>query len=60
MKVDGNDLIKVLNIPESSQVGMIKESLIEKVNKSVLNNIKEELIEYLKNILKNLDKIIDP
>ena len=54
LKVNGNDIMKVLNIPESPQVGIIKELLIEKVNISGLNNNKEDLIEYLKNNIEEL------
>ena len=52
LAVDGNDIMKVLNIGPSKKVGEALNLLKEAVDNEEVENIKSELIEYLK---KHLD-----
>ena len=52
LAVDGNDIMKVLNIGPSKNVGEALSLLKEAVDNEEVENIKSELLEYLK---KHLD-----
>lgn len=49
LKIDGTDVMKVLNIKPSRQVGDILDGLFEKVINNELKNEREELLSALKN-----------
>lgn len=48
LKINGNDIMKILGIKPGPQVGKILESLFEKVVEKKLENSKTELLEELK------------
>jgi len=49
LKIDGNDVMKILDIKPGPKVGEVLNSLFEKVINKKIENTKEELLESLKN-----------
>ena len=54
LKIDGNDVMKILNIKPSRQVGDILDTLFEKVVNKELENEREVLIQQLSLISKDI------
>lgn len=50
LKINGQDIMKILGIPQSKKVGEIKLLIKEKISAGELINEKEELIEFIKNL----------
>jgi len=50
LKVDGNDVIKILNIKPSKKVGEVLETIFEKVDNDELPNEREKLLEQIKSL----------
>lgn len=50
LKINGQDIMKILGIPQSKKIGEIKLLIKEKILAGELINEKEELIEFVKNL----------
>jgi len=50
LKIDGNEVMKILNLKPSPKVGEILEAIFEKVINKEIENKKEDLIEYLQTL----------
>ena len=50
LKVDGNDVIKVLKIKPSRQIGEILKAIFDKVDNNELPNEREKLLEQIKSL----------
>lgn len=55
LKIDGNDVMKTLDIQPGPKIGLILNALLEKV----LNNPKKNTIKYLKNQIKKINLLSD-
>lgn len=53
LKINGNDVMKELNIPSGPEIGKILNDLFEKVEKKEIENEKEALMTHLKNERQN-------
>ena len=45
LKIDGNDVMKILNIKPSPKVGEILEKIFKKVEEKEISNSKKQLLE---------------
>jgi tRNA nucleotidyltransferase/poly(A) polymerase len=50
LKINGNDVMKILNLKQGKRVGEVLNHLFEKVIEKKIDNTKEDLINELKNI----------